>query len=77
MPPSRFDRHYEMRRNRRRRDLSLMLASVSLLVAGVLFLDPLVSGARPRHGVGIAFILLCIVFVALTLFFHLRFLSRE
>lgn len=77
MPPSVFDRHYTMRRNRRLRTAALALAGAGLLGAVVLGLDPLFSGAVLRLGPVLLCGLLFVVFLPLAIYFHLKVLSRE
>lgn len=75
--PSKFDRHYNTRLNKRWRDVCLSLAGVALLVTAVIFLDPLFSGGPQSPRALIFFGFLFIVFLAFSLSFHLRYRSRE
>ncbi len=74
---SKFDRHYSTRQNKRWRDICLSGAGVSLLVALLIGLDPVVSGG-PSHPRALTFFgFLFIVFSSLSLSFQLRYKSRE
>jgi predicted membrane channel-forming protein YqfA (hemolysin III family) len=75
--PSKFDRHYNTRLNKRWRNICLSLAGVMLLVVALIALDPVVSGSAssPRALIFCSF--LFVVFLTFSLSFHLRYRSRE
>ena len=75
--PSKFDRHYTTRQNKRWRDISLILAGLTLLVVVLIALDPLVSGGASSPRALIFFGFLLFVFLSFALSFHLRYRSRE
>jgi hypothetical protein len=75
--PSKFDRHYNTRLNKRWRDVCLSLAGVMLLVVVLIALDPVVSGSAPSPRALIFFSFLFLVFLIFSLSFHLRYKSRE
>ena len=76
-PPSKFDRHYNTRLNKRWRDISLILAGLTLLILIIVAIDPLLSGGPTRLGTLSLFAFLFFVFVAFAMTFHLRYKSRE
>jgi hypothetical protein len=74
---SRFDRLAGVRRNRRLRNIWMTLAGVSFFIGIILVLDPLFSGSPAQLGPMAGFGALFVVSLSMTLYFHLRFLSRE
>lgn len=74
---SAFDRHYGTRTSKRRRNVCLVLLWLSLLMLAVVAVDPVFSHKPLQIGYLFSVGLLCAVFLALTISFHLRYRSRE
>lgn len=72
-----FDRLLSTRRNRRLRNYFAIAAGLTGIVAAVLGLDPLVSN-EPLNAVPLLiFSFACFVSAGLTVYFHMRFISRD
>lgn len=77
MANSRFDRLAGVRRNRRLRNWWSGVSGLCLFVSVILALDPLVSGSEFRLAPVLIFSALFVASLAATIYFHMRFLSRE
>jgi hypothetical protein len=74
---SRFDRLYESRRNKKFRNVTLSIMGASGLLAAIFGLDPMMSGEPLRIVPFLGFALLFFVSTGLSVYFHLKFLSRD
>jgi len=74
---SHFDRLAGLRRNKRLRNVCLAASGASFLLALLLWLDPMVSGAESHDGWVLLFGALFLISFAAMLYFHMRFLTRE
>jgi hypothetical protein len=77
MNNSNFDRLAGLRRNRRLRNVCLIAAIVSLLLAVVVGLDSVVSESQLRLGYFFVFGVGFIVSASFAAYYHLRFMSRD
>ncbi len=72
-----FDRLQTTRRNRRLRNIFAIAAGLTGIVAAVLVLDPVVSN-EPLNAVPLLiFSFACFLSAGLTIYFHMRFISRD
>jgi arginine exporter protein ArgO len=77
MNKSNFDRLAGVRRNRRLRNVCVIVAVISLFVAVVAGLDSLVSDTPFKVGYVFVFGVLFIVSASFAAYYHLRLMSRE
>lgn len=72
-----FDRLQTTRRNRRLRNYFAVAAGLTGIVASVLVLDPVFSN-KPLNAVPLLiFSFACFLSAGLTIYFHMRFISRD
>ncbi|NUO20262.1 hypothetical protein HUU59_12525 [bacterium] len=77
METTSFDRLHSTRRNRKMRNYFAVAAGLSGIVAAVLVLDPMVSN-EPLNAVPLLiFSFACFLSAGLTVYFHMRFISRD
>jgi phage shock protein PspC (stress-responsive transcriptional regulator) len=74
---SHFDRLYESRRNKKFRNITLAIMAVCGLLAAILGLDPVMSGEPLRVIPFLGFTLVFFVSTGLSVYFHLKYLSRD
>lgn len=72
-----FDRLESTRRNRRLRNYFAIAAGLTGIIATVLAIDPMVSN-EPLNAVPLLiFSFTCFLSAGLTIYFHMRFISRD
>lgn len=72
-----FDRLESTRRNRKLRNMFAVAAGLTGIVAAVLALDPVVSN-EPLNALPLLILaFLCFLSAGLTVYFHMRFISRD
>lgn len=72
-----FDRLQTTRRNRRLRNYCAVAAGLTGIVAAVLVIDPTVSN-EPLNAVPLLiFSFACFLSAGFTIYFHMRFISRD
>lgn len=74
---SSFDRLQSTRRNRKLRNYSAVAAGIAGIIAAVLALDPLVSNEPLQAVPLLIFSFVCFLSAGLSLYFHMRFVSRD
>jgi hypothetical protein len=77
MKNSNFDRLAGFRRNRRARNLCLVVAGFSLLLGLVVGLDSVISGTALNVGYVFVLGVIFIVSFVFAAYYHIRYLSRE
>ncbi|MCB9357354.1 MAG: hypothetical protein H6505_02185 [Calditrichaeota bacterium] len=77
MQPTPFDRLQSTRRNRKLRNYFAIVAGITAVVSLVLWLDPLVSNEPLQALPLLTFSFLCFLCGGLTVYFHMRFVSRD
>lgn len=72
-----FDRLQGTRRNRKLRNYAAVCAGLSGIVAAVLALDPVVSNQQLQAVPLLIFSFVCFLSAGLSIYFHMRFVSRD
>jgi len=75
--PSPFDRLYGSRRAKRLRNIALGTSGASGFLAAIFLLDPIMSGEPMHTAIFLAMGLLFFVSSGLSVYYHLKFLSRD
>ncbi|MCB1058826.1 MAG: hypothetical protein KDB65_01215 [Calditrichaeota bacterium] len=72
-----FDRLESTRRNRKLRNFFAIAAGITGIIAAVLVIDPMVSN-EPLNAMPLLILaFLCFLCAGLTIYFHMRFISRD
>ena len=77
MDASTFDRLHGPRRNKKLRNITMIIAALSGFLAFILAVDPLVSGDELLAVPLLAMSFVCFLCTGLSIYFHMRFVSRD
>jgi len=72
-----FDRLESTRRNRKLRNAFAITAGIAGVIAAVLVIDPTVSNEPLSAAPLLIFAFACFLSAGLTVYFHMRFISRD
>lgn len=72
-----FDRLQATRRNRKWRNMTAVVAGISGIISAVLALDPVVSNEPLQAVPLLLFSFVCFLCAGLSVYFHMRFISRD
>jgi hypothetical protein len=75
--PSPFDRLAGARRNKKYRNFALTVGITCGFLAAMFALDPVMSGQPLKLLPFLGLTLICFVAIGLSLYFHLKFVSRD
>lgn len=72
-----FDRLQATRRNRKLRNNCAVIAGICAVIATVLWFDPIVSKGQLLAMPLLIVSFFCFLFAGLTVFFHMRYITRD
>ncbi|MBK6765200.1 MAG: hypothetical protein IPG71_02480 [bacterium] len=72
-----FDRLQSTRRNRKLRNYAAVCAGITGIIAIVLAVDPVVSNQQLQAVPLLIFSFVCFLSAGLSIYFHMRFVSRD